>query len=73
MSAFIPWEEKQVKGATCDKCGIIIEGSVWGFAIDTWIAGDRWVHWQAELCADCKEALVVAIADFGVTFSYHRE
>ena len=73
MSAFIPWKDMQVAETACDKCGITIGNSPWLLTIDTWIQGDRWVYWEAGLCADCKEALVATIADFGVIFRYHRE
>jgi len=73
MGVLTAWKEAEVAKIACDKCGITIEDSPWLLTIDTWIQGDRWVYWEAGLCAACKELLIVAVANFGVTFRYHRE
>ena len=60
---------------TCDKCGSNIKGrGEWELVLDLWAeSDDTYASWKADLCAECKEAVLTAIIALGVNFRYLKE
>ena len=74
QNGMIGKESEMGEKIQCDKCGLTIdEDGGWMLSINSWPDFYLFKRWEAYLCPECKEIVVLAIVNLGITFRYTGE